>query len=250
MSESVTDQWKAFDRLAVDLGGFKTPERSRFRCEETFRGVELRGKSVLEIGAGSGFFSAYAALQGARKVVALEPALDGSSEQACERLFHMQREINCANMIPLAQTIQEFDSHSERFDVVLSYNSVNHLDENSCIALKTSKDARERYRQLFGKIATMMVPGGTLLLADCSRYNVFGVVGLKSPLVPTITWELHQTPATWSKLLQSVGFVEERVVWRTLYPLRRLGWLAANRLANFFLTSHFLLVMKYAPKSA
>ena len=49
------------------------------RMEHFLGGVGLDGKSVLEIGSGRGLLALYSALCGARRVVSLEPELEGAS---------------------------------------------------------------------------------------------------------------------------------------------------------------------------
>jgi 2-polyprenyl-3-methyl-5-hydroxy-6-metoxy-1,4-benzoquinol methylase len=51
----------------------RNPGNLRFFVEYVFEGVDLTGKTVLDVGAGDGRFSCYAAAAGAREVVSLEP---------------------------------------------------------------------------------------------------------------------------------------------------------------------------------
>jgi 2-polyprenyl-3-methyl-5-hydroxy-6-metoxy-1,4-benzoquinol methylase len=234
-----------FDALAVRLGGFKSPERVRFRCRETFRRLPLAGRRLLEIGAGAGIFSAYAITQGAAHVVALEPETAGSTEGSVGKIHQMQDALGAANLEVSAATIQTYDSGGRLFDIILCHNSVNHLDEPSCTALGESEEARESYRGIFRKLAGMMSPGGLLVLADVSRHNLYPMIGLRNPIAPNIEWHKHQAPATWARLLEPLGFRKHMLSWYRYHPLRWLGPLAANRVANFFLTSHFRLVMRY-----
>jgi len=237
-------EWR-FEDLAVRIAGFRSPERAWFRCRETFRDIPLQGRSLLEIGAGAGLLSAYAAFQGAGLVVALEPEAAGSTAGIASKIVQMRHELGARNFEVLADTIRRYDNAGRTFDIVLSFNSVNHLDEPSCIALSESEEAREAYRAIFRKIAGMMNTGGRLILADSSRYNLFPLLGLKAPLARNIEWHKHQSPGLWQRLLAPLGFVKESLRWYRFYPLRHLGCLAANRLVSCCLTSSFRLVMRH-----
>jgi hypothetical protein len=127
---------------------------------------------------------------------------------------------------------------------VVSQNAVNHLDEGACCEVHRSEKAREVYRKLFERLRSMAAPKATIVLADCSRHNVFAKLGVRNPLAPSIEWEKHQAPATWRSLLEQVGFSFRRVDWHPYYPLRFLGRVASNRVASFLLTSQFRLVME------
>ena len=69
------------------------PERNvgnlRFYLDYIFDGVPLAGRRVLDIGAGDGVYSFYAAATGAARVVALEPEAEGSSPGVTAKFSHL-----------------------------------------------------------------------------------------------------------------------------------------------------------------
>lgn len=236
-----------FEALATRRAGFASVERLRHRCRETFKGIDLAGKALLEIGAGLGVFSAYAAIAGARRVVALEPEAAGSTKGYASGIQELTSALGLTNLHVVGQTIQEYDGGEDTFDLVLLYNSINHLDEPMCTEIRRSEEARQVYRRLFRKIASLTAPGGLLLIADVSRHNFWPKVGLRNPLARSIEWHKHQSPGIWGDLLRPLGFDRQSVTWYRFYPLRRLGPLAGNAVAAFFLSSHFRLVLKKRP---
>jgi hypothetical protein len=167
---------------------------------------------VLEVGGGSGLLTLWAAVHGAR-VVCLEPESAGSTS-GVGRLFAALRSCMGATVDArmLSQTLDDHLARSERrFDVVVMANTVNHLDEHHCSRLHSDASARATYLALLGRLYDRINAGGYLLLTDCSRSNLFNDVGLRSPFMPTIEWDKHQSPYLWDSLLQEVGFQRARI---------------------------------------
>jgi SAM-dependent methyltransferase len=216
----------------------------RFYLDYLFRDVPLAGARVLDIGAGDGLYTLYAVAAGAERVVALEPEAAGSAAGVRDRFESAARRLGTAPVDLRAQTFQDYDPRDVRFDVVLSHSSINHLDEPACIALGHDRDARNIYRALLAKLAAMTAPGGTLVVSDASRRNLFARLPLRNPVAPTIEWEKHQAPAVWIELLTEAGFERARLSWNSFNTLRRPGRvLLGNRLAAWFLQSGFRLTM-------
>ncbi len=107
-----------FKRLAVEIGGFSSVSHAWYRCQQVFKGINLKGKTFLEVGADKGVFSAYAATHGAKHVVALEPECDGSQEGTKDCFQHFINELNLTNLIVENTTIQDFVIKANSFDLV------------------------------------------------------------------------------------------------------------------------------------
>jgi SAM-dependent methyltransferase len=234
-----------FDIAAEALG--RRPGNLRFECEYLFDGIEFEGRSVLDIGAGDGEASFFAACAGAASVVSLEPEQEGSTAGMTSR-FDRARELIQADDVELRrETFQAFDPADRRFDVVISLDSINHLDEPACVRLPDDPEARSTYLGLFEKLSGLASPGASLVVADCSRRNLFGDLGLRNPVAPTVEWEKHQPPRVWADLLEETGFGERRIRWNTFNSLRRPGrLLLGNRVAAYLTASTFCLTMQRA----
>jgi SAM-dependent methyltransferase len=235
---------EAYFRLMADQGW--SPENLRFFLRQLFAGIDLRGKKLLDVGAGTGVHSFYAASAGAMRVVSLEPEAAGSSAgvRAAFAGAAARLELDQVELVP--QTIQEYDPAGEQFDVVLLHSSINHLDEDACVRLHHDPVARALYLGHFEKLAALAAPGATLIAVDCSRKNLFARVG-KNPLAPTIEWEKHQAPELWADLLQQAGFEHPRIRWLSFNTLRSPGrLLLGNRFAAYFLVSAFSLTVTRA----
>ena len=210
-----------------------------------FAGVDLEGRTMLDVGCGSGHIGLWAAAQGARRVVGLEPEVEGSSAGMQDSFRRTAREIGLEDSVELVTArLQDYDAGDEPFDVVLLSASINHLDEDACVRLHEDEQARETYREHLRLLADVAAPGGVLIVTDCDRRNLFQRLGVRNPLSPTIEWEKHQSPHLWAQLLADVGFQAPAVDWMTLNTLRGPGQaLLGNRACAYLTTSAFRLTM-------
>lgn len=224
---------------------FPTESNLVFHQQWLFDGVDFEGKTVLDIGAGAGVNGFYAACNGARDVLCVDPEADGSTGGATEKFARIRKRLGLDNIRLESAYFQSFDAGDRKFDVILLHNSINHLDETACINLLTDDAARSSYRLIFEKIAALSNPGATLILCDCSRYNFFAALGLRNPVMPTIEWDKHQAPEVWAQLLGEAGFVNPRIRWSSFNRLGSAGErFLGNKVAAYFLKSHFCLTLQ------
>jgi SAM-dependent methyltransferase len=226
----------------------RRPGNLRFYLDQLFDGIDLRGARVLDIGAGGGRYTFYAAAAGAARVVALEPEAAGSANGVATRFEQVRRQLGVDSVEFRNATLQEFDPGDERFDVLFMHASINHLDEPATMRLHHDESARAAYRELFAKLAAMGADGAKLVASDASRHNLFAKLPIRNPLHPTIEWDKHQPPEVWIGLLAEVGFGEPRVRWSTPNSLRRPGQvLLGNRLGAWLTEGSFCLTMTLRP---
>jgi hypothetical protein len=232
-------------RVITDEGLARNQGAIRRYNQFLFGDLSFDDKIVLDIGGGAGLHSFYAAAQGARRVICLEPEAAGSHSNMVTQFHHLAQNLNLSQVELKHQTLQEFEAPSFSFDVIMLLNTINHLDEWACIHLKTKSEAVDRYRQLFTKLSNLAADQAQLVIADCSPHNIFPLLGLKHPARPSIEWHKHQPPEVWARLLSEVGFGRATVRWSSFSRLGRVGWwLFANRPSAFFLTSQFCLRMQ------
>jgi SAM-dependent methyltransferase len=214
-----------------------------------FQDVQLDGATVLDVGGGAGVAALYAKTRGARKVVCLEPELDGSRTESASRFHHLAKHVNAnaAEFVPLPMSDIECP---EPFDVVLLHNTINHLDEHACITLRTDANSKRTYREHLRSLVRLTRTGGAAIVADVSPQNMFARLGVTNPFARTIEWEKHQPPDVWIELLNGLGFGAPIVRWTPLDTLGRAGLLFTSRRAAFLHRSHFAITMRLLEGSA
>jgi SAM-dependent methyltransferase len=214
-----------------------------------FDRVLLDGATVLDVGCGDGRMGMWAATHGARRVVGLEPEIQGSSGGMQKAFRCLAREAAIEDRVELVTTrLQDYDPGTERFDVLLLAASINHLDEPACMRLDFDEDARQTFRRHFRHLADLAAPGAALVVTDVDRRNVFSTLRVTNPFSPTIEWEKHQSPFLWARLLNDVGFESPDVKWSTFNTLRRPGQrLLDNYFAAYLTISAFRLHMRRGP---
>ncbi len=228
------------------LGWWRIGTAFSYYCRHLlFKGVELRGRRMLDIGCGNGRFCMWAAVHGAAEVLGLEPSEAGSrGNQAVQKFREAVHDLGLTNVSIREQTFQEAALDAGRWDIVLLHASINHLDEAACIRLRDDESARETYRGLFRKLRQLMPRGGHLILTDCARRNLFADLGLRNPFVPTIEWHKHQQPETWIELLGPCGFVRPRITWCVAPEAGHLGAVFRNRLCAYLTRSYFRMTLE------
>jgi SAM-dependent methyltransferase len=234
-----------FQTMAREFGD--NPGNLRYLLETTFERIDLAGRSVLDIRAGKGTAGFFAAAAGAARVVVVE--LEGGPHSALEDRFRRLRELPASQRVELrSESLRDFDPGTDRFDVLVSMASINHVDEDAVSQLGHDPQARERYLAILSKLAALASPGADLMVSDVSRHNLFARLGIRNPIAPAIEWHKHQPPQLWVELLESVGFRDPHVRWKSFNSLRRPGRLMlGNRVAAYCSNSAFCLTMKRGP---
>jgi hypothetical protein len=234
----------AYQAAVLAAGLFPSLHNLSWHLRSLFDGVPLAGRRMLDVGGGDGIHSFHAACEGAREVVCLEPEDDGSTAGARERFRRIGEEIGCGQVHLEPVTLQAYAPAESGFDVVLMHDSINHLDDWACEHLRGEERARDAYRQIFAKLASLCAPGATLIVCDCARRNFFGDLGLRSPFVPTVSWRKHQAPQTWEALLRQSGFVRSSLRWSTPNAFGPAGRvLLGHALPAYFFKSHFRMTL-------
>lgn len=228
----------------ISKGAYPSKENLRFKYNQIFGNIDFEGKNVLEIGGGKGVFCFYAAIHGANWVVNLEPEGEGSKSFYIKNFSDLKDALGVNNVELVESTFQEYDSLNRKFDIILLYNSINHLDEEACITLLKKPGSWDIYRNIFKRIHSLSNYSAKIILGDCSNKNFFPMIGLQNPICKNIEWHKHQAPSVWIKLLKECGFSNPEISWTSFNSTGNTGKLLfGNRYLSYFLISHFVLKM-------
>lgn len=235
-----------FYEIVASNGYYSTPDRLRFYLEEyLFRDIDFSGKSLIDIGGGYGIFAFFAAINGAREVVVMEPEIEGSSA-GMKKGFESLKVLldKPENISHTGETLQTYDTANRDFDVVLMHNSINHLDEDACVILHKDRDAQDTYLEIFARLGEITKSGTTFIICDCSNDNLFGDLRLRNPMARSIEWHKHQAPEVWAALFEKEGFVTQSIDWTAPSFLGKAGRLLfGNKVMAYMWSSHFRLVV-------
>lgn len=224
-----------------------SPRRIIRYFDYVMRGVPLQGRTVLDVGGGSGIASFYMASRGAQ-VRCLEPGGAGAAGHLPEmyQAFSTAMDSEVEVVVELDRRgLEDLEPNDGPFAIVLLHNVVNHLNEDACAVLHQDRSAELVFDELFTKLRMLVGSGGHLILADVGRRNLLGNLGIPNPFAPTIDWRIHQQPGTWIRLLRRAGFLHPRVRWDAPGRTGRLGQVVlGNRLGAWLTSSHFIITMR------
>jgi len=239
-----------FYKLMSTNNFYTTSSRLKFYLEnQLFPDIDFNGKSIIDIGGGNGLFGFYAALNGAKEVLVMEPEFDGSQNNMISQFNQIKNLLDNPDNIFHTNKVLEDYERNKTFDYVLMHNSINHIDEEACIVLQTDERAKEKYFAFFSLLQEICHSKTRLIICDCDKSNFWNSISLKNPIAPSIEWEKHQSPNYWSKLLTEKNFKHIKTSWNSPNVLGKIGHLiTANKFISYFLQSHFRLEMQYQGK--
>ncbi len=234
-----------FFETAISNKSYSNKKNLKRHLSYIFRGIELNGKKVLDIGGGTGLLSLWAAVNGS-EAICLEPEDDGATHGVSLTFENMKNNISKSlNATLYKDTIQSFIIENKSsptpkgFDIVVLANTINHINEEAVMNID-SNEAKEFFNFYFNEMFDIINHNGSIIITDCDRNNFFNDIGLKNPLMPTIEWNKHQSPFVWKKFLQNCGFKKIKISWTTPNSFGLIGRiLLGNRLAAYFTLSHF-----------
>lgn len=237
-------KWKEFSNiLRKEEGG--SLDRIMWRIKFLLNGFDIHNKRVLDVGCGRGTLAICLAFLGSIHVVGIDPEGAGSSTGVKHMMPERIKRLGLKNCEFLPVTLGEHPFPDGSFDLILSYNSINHLHEVTS-DLRQDATAYKVYHKIFRELFRITAPGGMVIISDCSRINLFSGLkkyGISHPIpgMRMIEWEKHQIPSVWKQLLREAGFSLVSQNWYVPAPFRHIRWLIDNPIFSFCTFSHFTL---------
>lgn len=213
---------------------------------EMLRDIDLRGKRVLEIGSGRGLIALLVGLQGAARVVSMEPELVGATSGVIADQRARIADLGLTNVEVVAADFNTWDSGGETFDIILSRASINHLYASTHHAMQ-HRETHDNYLRVARRIHGLLAPGGAFIATDACRHGFFTLArrfGIRRPWrwkKSGVDWRHHQNPGTWRSIFREAGFSKVVVRYPVPYPFRRMAMVVDTALVNFFLKGAFIL---------
>ncbi|MBN1435583.1 MAG: class I SAM-dependent methyltransferase [Sedimentisphaerales bacterium] len=205
----------------------------------------LHNANILDVGCGPGATTFSAAIWGAKQVIGLEPQAAGSSQGSQTTFNKIKNELKLHQCKLEPIDFLKYNPDNP-FDIVLFYDSINHIRETTA-DIRYDTAARQEQKQIIAHVRQVTATNGWVIMCDCSRKNFFGDFGIPSPVMPTINWKTHQCAAAWRSLLQEEGFGNLSINWRVPPRIKWAKPILDNAFVNYLTFSHFILRAQKLP---
>ena len=171
--------------------------------------LDVKGRSVVDVGASIGDTAIYFVLRGAEKVTAFEAA-----PPVCQLLRDNIRENNLEDKIEIECSAAGPPSVEERSSLLFCVNKLHH---GASRVVSTPSECREG---IVVKVPVKPIPPADVLKMDCEgcEYSIIGK--MEEPLYSEIGMEYHGNPSSLINRLRNLGY-SVRVLRRN--PSKRYG---------------------------
>lgn len=209
-----------------------------------FQGINLKDKSLLDIGGGNGIASFFAFHSDKScKCTIVDPFEEGSNKEMYSQFNELSKLYDKAVILhnDYVDTLPE----KKNFDIILMHNSINHIGEDIITDLDNDNKSQEEYSRRLEEILKQAKKGATIIVADCSSKNFWNDLKIKNIFAPAIDWNLHKPPHVWQKMLEDLGCHHINTKWTSRRELLLFGkYLFANKFISYMLNSHFVSIYK------
>ena len=176
------------------------------RYYELLYRLDLKGKSILEVGAGDGFLSHYLALlKDVKYVVSLdEYEGHGSDAETYKINLRLQEILNDSDKVKILKSDFLKYHSSKKFHFILFVNVLHHIVATEK-KLSDDSDSQKLSENLFKLTKDLISPDGAVIIQEVSRFNICPIPKYRKQM-SIINWKSKQSPREWLKVLKRVGF--------------------------------------------
>jgi SAM-dependent methyltransferase len=219
----------AFIRI-YEAGNPKPYRNYAYQMSRMFRGIDLSGKLILDVGCGLGYLSQYLAVTApTAKIIAMDEAEgDGSSKEVLRILEENNRTIGIDNLEIVKADFNNWEP-KERFDLVVAKNAIHHLPwkvpltRESDAFIHRNQEVHDNFLETFQRLRSFLKPGGHLVFGDVSRMNVYRLMPLSiRKKFRTVNWRIKPTKGEWLYLMRKTGFTHTGYRCDVPFKLRSL----------------------------
>jgi len=198
----------------------------------------------MDFGGGNGIASFFAVHHDKTcKCTIVDPFDEGSNSEMINQYHQLSRFFGSS--VRLHNDYVDSLPISDKYDLILMHNSINHIGEDIIEDLETNKGHWKKYLERIKPVIQRVKKGGYIIVADCSNRNFWNDLGLRNPIAPSIEWNLHQPPHVWKRMLEELGVSHITTNWTTRREFLIPGQiLLANKICNYFMGSHFVSIYK------
>ncbi len=194
-----------------------TEWRSDWKWARIEEAVDLKGKRVLDVGSGNGYYGWRMLGAGAERVIGIDPTISYVMQYAAMRHFIGEQPMH---VLPLK--LEDIPQGNGAFDTVFSMGVIYHR-----------KDHMEHLAQLKEHIA----PGGELILEGLVIEGGFGdLLHPRGRYAKMKNVHTLPSPATMGQWLEQAGFCDIKVIDvspTTVAEQRRTEWMHFESLADY-----------------
>lgn len=215
-----------------------------YHAEEQFSGIDLCGKSVLEIGCGNGLLSLWLALiKNVGNIVAIDEYEGIGEDRNNYNSFTKVIEENLISIDLMKMDFWKSNFNPDFFDMIVANNTLHHMIRTEKYIFSDAQ-TRKQWIDLFSEIRRILKKDGVLILKDVTRFNLWRFLPLR---LRFIDWEIHPTKKEFKYAMQEAGFNNITLGNVVNYKLRYFSnVLQHNPLFSFFVTPDFYLTANNA----
>lgn len=207
-----------------------------YHLQEKIKGIDVKDKTILEVGCGKGFVSLWlASLGGAKEVVALDESEGIGSEKGVLAFSeNTVKDFDIKNIKVVKSDIMKNSFPDNSFDIIIANNALHHVIEGGYISRNPT--TKSQYIRLFSELRRLLKPNGTLVLGEFSRRSIWRYIKLR---YRQIDWEIHPTLKEWILVIKLAGFRKTNFKYTGPYILRRFELLLSNPVSQSLISPTF-----------